>query len=258
MRRTRGRRRRARRARLRGWTAWRPAPPPWSAPPAATSAPTWSQSPTTTPRWACLPAWRLLPAYLAGWLPASLPFCSCPHPPRRCLLPLLPPPLATTAPHPLLPSPCRPPTPAVLPGLCAGIHVHRHADDGVGFAGGGSQGAAPPFGCLPCCLPAATHAASGCPPCCVLAVQPCSPPAAAAAAAPARLAACACWPPCCCCQPASWWRTHRPSPRPPLVQYLINVGWTSVWVKVVSQWVTVGLYCWTLVAPQLFPDRDFA
>ncbi|EFN58848.1 hypothetical protein CHLNCDRAFT_48549 [Chlorella variabilis] len=40
--------------------------------------------------------------------------------------------------------------------------------------------------------------------------------------------------------------------------YLINVGWTSVWVKVVSQWVTVGLYCWTLVAPQLFPDRDFA
>lgn len=41
-------------------------------------------------------------------------------------------------------------------------------------------------------------------------------------------------------------------------KYLINVGWTSVWVKVVSQWVTVGLYCWTLVAPQLFPDRDFA
>lgn len=41
-------------------------------------------------------------------------------------------------------------------------------------------------------------------------------------------------------------------------KYLINVGWTSVWVKVVSQWVTVGLYCWTLVAPVLFPDRDFS
>jgi hypothetical protein len=45
---------------------------------------------------------------------------------------------------------------------------------------------------------------------------------------------------------------------PSLPQYLINVGWTSVWVKVVSQWVTVGLYCWTLVAPVLFPDRDFS
>lgn len=41
-------------------------------------------------------------------------------------------------------------------------------------------------------------------------------------------------------------------------KYLINVGWTSVWVKVASQWVTVGLYCWTLVAPLLFPDRDFS
>ena len=48
-----------------------------------------------------------------------------------------------------------------------------------------------------------------------------------------------------------------PSLPPCCPQYLINVGWTSVWVKVVSQWVTVGLYCWTLVAPLLFPDRDF-
>jgi len=43
-----------------------------------------------------------------------------------------------------------------------------------------------------------------------------------------------------------------------LVQYLVNVGWTSVWVKVVSQWVTVALYSWTLVAPTLMPDRDFS
>ena len=42
------------------------------------------------------------------------------------------------------------------------------------------------------------------------------------------------------------------------LQYLLNVGWTSVWVKIASQWVTVALYCWTLVAPLLFPDRDFA
>lgn len=38
----------------------------------------------------------------------------------------------------------------------------------------------------------------------------------------------------------------------------IDVGWTSVWVKTVSQWVAGGLYCWTLVAPVLFPDRVFA
>ncbi|KAL9410503.1 hypothetical protein AB3S75_044296 [Citrus x aurantiifolia] len=38
---------------------------------------------------------------------------------------------------------------------------------------------------------------------------------------------------------------------------LIDVGWTSVWVRICSQWVTAGLYIWTLVAPLLFPDREF-
>ena len=38
----------------------------------------------------------------------------------------------------------------------------------------------------------------------------------------------------------------------------IDVGWTSVWVKTVSQWVAGGVYCWTLIAPALFPDRTFA
>ena len=38
----------------------------------------------------------------------------------------------------------------------------------------------------------------------------------------------------------------------------IGVGWASVWVKVVSQWVTVALYAWSLVAPALLPDRDFS
>ena len=37
----------------------------------------------------------------------------------------------------------------------------------------------------------------------------------------------------------------------------IDVGWTSVWVKTVSQWAAALLYCWTLVAPALFPDRVF-
>lgn len=38
----------------------------------------------------------------------------------------------------------------------------------------------------------------------------------------------------------------------------LDVGWTSVWVKVAAQWATGALYCWTLLAPALFPDREFA
>ncbi|XP_073046988.1 uncharacterized protein [Primulina eburnea] len=38
---------------------------------------------------------------------------------------------------------------------------------------------------------------------------------------------------------------------------LIDVGWTSVWVRICSEWVTAGLYVWSLVAPLLFPDREF-
>jgi len=40
---------------------------------------------------------------------------------------------------------------------------------------------------------------------------------------------------------------------------LISVGhdWASVWVKVVSSWVCILLYLWTLVAPILLPNRDW-
>ncbi|CAI9118607.1 OLC1v1020199C1 [Oldenlandia corymbosa var. corymbosa] len=38
---------------------------------------------------------------------------------------------------------------------------------------------------------------------------------------------------------------------------LINVGWTSVWVRICTEWVTAGLYIWSLVAPLIFPDREF-
>ena len=38
----------------------------------------------------------------------------------------------------------------------------------------------------------------------------------------------------------------------------VDVGWTSVWVKVCSQWFAGALYTWTLVAPLVMPDRDFA
>ncbi len=39
---------------------------------------------------------------------------------------------------------------------------------------------------------------------------------------------------------------------------LMDVGWASVCVKIGAQWLTGVLYVWTLVAPMLFPDRDFA
>jgi hypothetical protein len=36
------------------------------------------------------------------------------------------------------------------------------------------------------------------------------------------------------------------------------VGQASMWMIVGSQWFVLTLYLWTLVAPRLFPDRDFA
>ncbi|KAJ3686902.1 hypothetical protein LUZ61_016066 [Rhynchospora tenuis] len=38
---------------------------------------------------------------------------------------------------------------------------------------------------------------------------------------------------------------------------LIDVGWTTVWVRICTEWATAGLYIWTLVAPLIFPDREF-
>eukprot|EP00200_Dunaliella_tertiolecta_P011069 CAMPEP_0202381332 /NCGR_PEP_ID=MMETSP1127-20130417/34960_1 /ASSEMBLY_ACC=CAM_ASM_000462 /TAXON_ID=3047 /ORGANISM="Dunaliella tertiolecta, Strain CCMP1320" /LENGTH=438 /DNA_ID=CAMNT_0048980259 /DNA_START=170 /DNA_END=1486 /DNA_ORIENTATION=+ len=38
----------------------------------------------------------------------------------------------------------------------------------------------------------------------------------------------------------------------------IDIGWSSVWIKVAAMWITGLLYCWTLVAHLVFPDRTFA
>lgn len=38
---------------------------------------------------------------------------------------------------------------------------------------------------------------------------------------------------------------------------LIDVGWTSVWVRICTEWATAVLFIWTLVAPIIFPDREF-
>lgn len=37
-----------------------------------------------------------------------------------------------------------------------------------------------------------------------------------------------------------------------------QVGEINMWIIVSSQWFALLLYCWTLVAPRLFPDRDFS
>ncbi|XP_047341785.1 probable serine incorporator [Impatiens glandulifera] len=38
---------------------------------------------------------------------------------------------------------------------------------------------------------------------------------------------------------------------------LVDVGWASVWVRIVTGWATAALFIWSMVAPILFPDRDF-
>ncbi|KAF8392973.1 hypothetical protein HHK36_021214 [Tetracentron sinense] len=38
---------------------------------------------------------------------------------------------------------------------------------------------------------------------------------------------------------------------------LVDVGWPSVWVRIVTGWITAALYIWSLVAPVLFPEREF-
>jgi serine incorporator 1/3 len=37
-----------------------------------------------------------------------------------------------------------------------------------------------------------------------------------------------------------------------------NVGHISMWVIIGSQWFVMTLYLWTLIAPRLFPNRDFS
>ncbi|KAK1292072.1 hypothetical protein QJS10_CPB17g00148 [Acorus calamus] len=38
---------------------------------------------------------------------------------------------------------------------------------------------------------------------------------------------------------------------------LVDVGWPSVWVRIVTGWATAALFIWSLVAPILFPEREF-
>jgi len=37
----------------------------------------------------------------------------------------------------------------------------------------------------------------------------------------------------------------------------IDRGMTSTWVKIISSWLTIVVYVWTLIAPICYPDREF-
>ena len=37
-----------------------------------------------------------------------------------------------------------------------------------------------------------------------------------------------------------------------------GAGDVSMWMVIVSQWLMNALYCWTLIASKIFPDRDFS
>ncbi|KAI8429971.1 hypothetical protein MSG28_000427, partial [Choristoneura fumiferana] len=32
----------------------------------------------------------------------------------------------------------------------------------------------------------------------------------------------------------------------------------SMWIKITSSWLCIGIYIWTMIAPAIFPDRDFS
>jgi len=38
---------------------------------------------------------------------------------------------------------------------------------------------------------------------------------------------------------------------------LIDQGMSAVWVKMISSWITLLLFIWTMIAPLLFPNRKF-
>lgn len=41
------------------------------------------------------------------------------------------------------------------------------------------------------------------------------------------------------------------------VNQLVDVSTVSLWVKIASQWLTIALYGWTLIAPQVLAGREF-
>jgi hypothetical protein len=49
---------------------------------------------------------------------------------------------------------------------------------------------------------------------------------------------------------------YQPNTEMDLTTWNANTG--SMWIKIVSSWLCIGLYVWTLVAPLILSDRDFS
>lgn len=39
---------------------------------------------------------------------------------------------------------------------------------------------------------------------------------------------------------------------------LLSANYASFWVKAANSWTCVAIYVWTLIAPTVFPNRDFS
>ena len=37
----------------------------------------------------------------------------------------------------------------------------------------------------------------------------------------------------------------------------IGRSWAAVWAKVITSWVAIVMYIWTLIAPMVLPDREW-
>jgi hypothetical protein len=46
-------------------------------------------------------------------------------------------------------------------------------------------------------------------------------------------------------------------PRPNSTLKTLNANEASMWVKIISSWLCLALYTWTLLAPILLPNREF-
>lgn len=39
--------------------------------------------------------------------------------------------------------------------------------------------------------------------------------------------------------------------------YTVDTGVVAVWVKIVSSWLVILLYIWSIIAPTVLPDREW-
>jgi hypothetical protein len=55
----------------------------------------------------------------------------------------------------------------------------------------------------------------------------------------------------------NWELPHETTPQDGKTEYNIDQSMTSAWVKIVSSWITIVIYLWTLLAPVCYPEREF-